>query len=52
MKTIITLILIAAALTSCGTPYNVSYIDPATGIAAGYSSKGGIVINYQPLRDK
>lgn len=39
-------------LTGCGTPYNVSYVDPATGVVAGYSSKGGITIHYRPLAEK
>lgn len=49
MKT--TLLLIVTALTGC-VPYQVNYVDPITGIAAGYSSKGGIVIDYRPLHDK
>jgi hypothetical protein len=40
------------ATIGCGTPYNVSYVDPATGVVAGYSSKGGITIHYKPLAEK
>lgn len=44
--------ILTLILASCGTPYRVSYVDPATGIVAGYSSKGGIDITYRPLSDK
>lgn len=50
MKT--TLLLALLTLTSCGTPYAVAYIDPATGISAKYSSKGGLAVEYRPLADK
>ena len=46
-------VILTLTLASCGTHYRVSYVDPATGLVAGYSSKGGINIQYRPIhRDK
>lgn len=44
--------ILALTLVSCGTHYRVSYVDPSTGLVAGYSSKGGITIHYKPLAEK
>ena len=44
--------ILALTLASCGAHYRVSYVDPSTGLVAGYSSKGGITIHYRPLSDK
>lgn len=45
-------VLVVLTLVGCGTPYNVTYVDPATGVVAGYSSKGGITIHYKPIAEK
>ncbi len=44
--------ILTLTLASCGTHYRVSYVDPSTGLVAGYSSKSGIDITYRPLSEK